>query len=426
MRRPLQLASLLALLACLIVIATGFGSAASGASTCPVEPPASSPLKLGLSASGTSIVVLSAPAGTATIDFAEMKDTQADGIVYAPKGVKYPLAAPLVPAAGLPVVDGHARDATGKELGTWAGRIETHAAAPPPPPPSTFQPGIVSNAEPDYVAVSTLGAHLARVGFSLGETNLALHVGTVASTLAKSGTALQPLIGFAGRMPTAAEARSLGAVAAAVPLVKRFEFGNETSYGYQYGDTYSAASYKARARAYALRVKEAAEAVSPYGDGIEAQADDGGSGSANWVNEMFAAVPTLASYVAGWVVHPYGTGGPGKVERMIADLAARGETKLPIDVTEFGISTDNGRTLSDNYGFPTNLTYAAAAKLLPEAVAKIVKIAGPRLRSFLVYQGRDQKPSGTTTGRESYFGALQSNGTAKGAYTTAVKALLAE
>ena len=36
--------------------------------------------------------------------------------------------------------------------------------------------------------------------------------------------------------------------------VQQIEFGNETSYGYQYGDTWSDASYANRAEQYATRL----------------------------------------------------------------------------------------------------------------------------------------------------------------------------
>jgi hypothetical protein len=348
MRRPFQLAALLALVACLVLALTGSLGSASAASTCPVEPPP-----------------------------------------------------------------------------------QEEPAPPPPPvePPASsgLQPGLNLGIEAaDFTAAGTLGAHLARVEFGLSESELLPHIQAVAALLAKTGTTLQPLIGFYGRVPSAAEAQRLGAVAKAVPSVKRFEFGNETSYGYQYGDGSSSASYKARARSYAVLVKEAAVAVSPYGDVVLAQAEDGGSGTSVWVDEMFASVPALSSYVGGWVIHTYGTGGPAKLERMIAQLAKHGETKLPIDVTEDGIASDNGRSLSNNFGFPTNLTYAQAGQLLTEHVSKLEKIAGSRLRSFLLYQDRDQKATGTSSEREAYFGALQRNSASKGAYTTAVKALLAE
>ena len=45
--------------------------------------------------------------------------------------------------------------------------------------------------------------------------------------------------------------------------------------------------------------------------------------------------------------------------------------------------------------------------------------------AFYLYQAHDQAATGTQTGREYYFGALQQRGQAKGAYTTEVKADLA-
>ena len=50
---------------------------------------------------------------------------------------------------------------------------------------------------------------------------------------------------------------------------------------------------------------------------------------------------------------------------------------------------------------------------------------GNRLGAFFLYQAHDQHASGSQTGREAFFGATQSNGAAKGAYTTEVKSQLA-
>jgi hypothetical protein len=47
------------------------------------------------------------------------------------------------------------------------------------------------------------------------------------------------------------------------------------------------------------------------------------------------------------------------------------------------------------------------------------------MTDLYLYHVRDHAPSGASTGREEYFGALQSNDTPKGAYTTAVQTLIA-
>jgi len=148
----------------------------------------------------------------------------------------------------------------------------------------------------------------------------------------------QPLLlaGFEGRMPTEAEARNLARWAAefgpggsfwngrpdGALAVREIEFGNETSYSHQYGDTWSDQSYKDRAKLYATRFAQARAAIAATGRGVGmlAQADDGGTGSAAWVDGMFDAVPNLGQLVDGWSVHPYGPRGvwEPKLDRLIA------------------------------------------------------------------------------------------------------------
>ena len=398
-----------------------------------------------LSADKAIIEITGLPAGTEHIGVAVMQNPQGAGIKYL---VVPPSQTVYTPPAGDPVVDVQAWSGcckgTGQAIGGWAGRLQTipggeqpHEPPPPPlseeppveppheEPASSFTPGIVQGVESlDWQADSILRPKIARIEFGLSEAHLHEHVAACVAALAKTGTVLQPLLGFAGRVPTIVESRAGAQATANVLGIQRIEFGNETSYGYQYGDGSSSASYKARARAIAVDVKEAAIVSKPYSVGILDQAEDGGSGTSVWVDEQFAAVPNLPEYVSGWVIHPYGTSGPAKLERMISQLARHGETSKPIDVTEFGIATDNGRTLTDNYGWPRNLTYSQAASLLPEAVGKLHTIAKGRLRSFELYQGRDQAVTATSTNREAYFGALQRNDTAKGPYTTAAQALL--
>jgi hypothetical protein len=161
---------------------------------------------------------------------------------------------------------------------------------------------------------------------------------------------------------------------------------------------------------------------------VLAQADDGGSGSANWVNHMFDAVPRLGRMVAGWTVHPYGPRRrwQDKLHRLVRQTAARGASRrIPIDVTEYGISSDDGAPLTDNYGWPVNETYAQAASALRSTVSGMRSdpAIGPRLRLFMVYALYDQKPPRTSNEREHYFGVLRHDLAPKGAYTAAVRRL---
>jgi hypothetical protein len=183
---------------------------------------------------------------------------------------------------------------------------------------------------------------------------------------------------------------------------------------------------------YATRVAQAHAAIAATGRrvGVIAQADDGGSGSANWVNGMFDAVPNLGQLVDGWTVHPYGPRGvwEPKLRRLIAQTAARGApATIPIDVTEYGISSNNGQALTDNYGWPVNQTYAQAAAALESTVAGMRgdPAIGPRLRLFMLYQAHDLSSSLGANNRERFFGAVTSGMGEKGAYTQEVRELLA-
>jgi hypothetical protein len=114
------------------------------------------------------------------------------------------------------------------------------------------------------------------------------------------------------------------------------------------------------------------------------------------------------------------------MEETITDLAAHGDRTIPIDVTEWGLATDNGRALNSNFGFPVNLTYAEAATLMRQWATRFKTICAGRLRSFMIYQVRDQQRSGASTNREFYFGALQHEDQKKGAYTEAAQGLMKE
>ena len=196
-----------------------------------------------------------------------------------------------------------------------------------PPPVRGFSPGLVATADhrQSAVAIQKLGADIVRLEFDVGAPASALRASVDA--VARSGARPLLLAGFHGRIPTEAEARNLAGWAAEFGpggsfwngrpdghlAVRQIEFGNETSYSHQYGDTWSSQSYKDRAKVYATRVAQAHAAIAVTGRpvGLVAQADDGGTGSASWVDSMFDAVPNLGQLVDGWSVHPYGPRGGG-------------------------------------------------------------------------------------------------------------------
>ena len=313
---------------------------------------------------------------------------------------------------------------------------------------SGFEMGVVAGSAITWELpfIQKLSAHTARMEFAIGTP--ASQIEPIVEAYAKAGIRPLLLAGFDGTMPSTSEARNLASWAAdlgpggnfwkgktlpAGTAVTDIEFGNETSYSYQYSDTsgtsawYSLGSYATRAQTYAQRFKEAYEAVHAVNPsvGLLAQADDGDSGSSEWVRNMFRAVPNLGQMVAGWTIHPYSPEWQTRIDRMLSQLQAAGApSTTPIYVTEWGLSTDNGRCLEDNYGYNPCMTYQEAATTLQSTVSTMRARYGARLAAFYLFQARDQRATGTSTEREGYFGALQSNEQPKGTYTTAVQSLL--
>ncbi|MEA2379905.1 MAG: hypothetical protein QOD13_3812 [Thermoleophilaceae bacterium] len=331
-------------------------------------------------------------------------------------------------------------------------RFRTRGSAPPAPRQLTlrgvkgFKPGLVGTADHgrSALAAKRLGADIVRLEFEIGTPPASLRAGVAA--VADQGAQALLLAGFHGRMPTEAEARNLAGWAAEFGpggsfwngrpdgqlAVRQIEFGNETSYSYQYGDTWSDQSYKDRSKLYATRFSQAQAAIGATGRevGLLAQADDGGTGSAAWVDGMFDAVPNLGQLVDGWTVHPYGPRGSWepKLDRLIAQTAANGAPgTIPIDITEYGLSTNNGIALNDNYGWPVNLTFAQAGSALDSTVAEMRADAaiGPRLRLFMLYSAYDLGASLGPNARERFFGALSDTLADKGGYSTEARELFA-
>jgi hypothetical protein len=319
---------------------------------------------------------------------------------------------------------------------------ETTSPAPSSPAtPGSFElglvPGSLASTEPGLI--HGLGAHSVRMETPIG------HVPSWFESrfeeYAKVGIRIMPLSTFEGTMPTPEQAKSLGAWAAAYgpggtfwqgksypasTAMTTIEFGNESSYTYQYSDN-SPSAVASRAQTYALRFKEAYEAIHAANPnvGLLAQADDGDTGNSIWVENLFKAVPNFGQIVAGWTVHPYGPKWATRIDALISQTQASGaSSSIPIYVTEWGVASDNGRCLSNNYEWNDCMTYGEAATALTSTVTGMLARYGSRLRAMYLYQAQDLGASGSSSDREMYFGATQSNGAAKGAYTTAVQSLL--
>ncbi len=281
-----------------------------------------------------------------------------------------------------------------------------------------------------------LGAKLVRIEFTI-ETAPA-QMESVIAAYAAQGIRVLLLATFRGTLPTPAQAQSLAEWARTYGpggtfwashtggqlAVQSIEFGNETSYGYQYGDEPGDSSYRERAENYARRFKEAAEAIAATGIhvGLLAQADDW---TGDWVNGMYAAVPNLSRYVAGWTIHPYHHW-RSRLEDLLEQTAAHGApASIPIDITEWGLPADNGRCLEKYGEYNPCMSDGEAASILRSTVSEMRQMLGGRLGMFILYQVHDLAPSGTTIDSEDYYGALQQELQPKGEYTTAVQALLA-
>jgi hypothetical protein len=322
----------------------------------------------------------------------------------------------------------------------------TEVTTPPsesPPAASTsssFQPGLNSGWEPtwDVEGAAKLGAKLVRLDVGIEQSPQSME--PIVADYAAKGIEVEFLADFYGSMPTTAEADNLATWAKTFGPGGTFwakrtdgqlaatmiEFGNETSYSYQYSND-TTAGYASRAQTYALRFKEAAIAIHAAnpGVGLLAQGDAGNAGG-TWIENMFKAVPNLGQYVAGWTIHPYGPGWRPRIEALVRETAAQGApSSIPIDITEWGLTTDNGGCLTENYGWNRCMTYSEAAEVLTRTVSEMRQVLGSRMGLFMLYQVRDKDAPGATDEREAYFGALQHELQPKGAYTTAAQALMA-
>lgn len=334
---------------------------------------------------------------------------------------------------------GGSTEGTGNKSG---GSTEPSEPSNPSGTGGQLELGINAGSALDYELpfIQKLGAHTARMAFGVNESVSAME--PIIEAYARAGVKPLLLACFTGYVPNSTEAKNVANWAAAFgpggtfwqgkhfpasDAVTDIEFGNETNYSYQFSED-TPAAYATRAQTYATRVKEAQESIQAThtGVGILAQGGLGNAGPA-WMQNMFKAVPNLGQLIAGWTIHPYGPNWEQQIDATISAAQAAGApSTVPIYVTEWGLSSDNGRCLEYNFGFNDCMTYSEAASTLASNVAAMRAKYGSRLGGFYLYQAHDQKPTGGSTEMEGYFGGLQSNGEPKGAYTTEVESLFAE
>jgi hypothetical protein len=305
-------------------------------------------------------------------------------------------------------------------------------------PPDPFQLGIVAGTDPAEPAMAALvHAKLVRVDWDISTP-----AGRLAPTIAayaRRGIRVLPLATFTGRMPTLRQAQHLGAWAAMYGpggsfwahrrdgrlAVRDIEFGNETAYEYQYRRN-SPAQYAARAVAYATRAEQAIHAIRDAnpGVGLLVQADQGDTGSDAWVANVLGSERSLATEATGWTIHPYQPDWRERMDRARRQLRAHGVLRPRLYVTEWGLSTDGGRCLDDNYGWNRCMGYHQAARTLRRVVGGMRARYGDGLGVVIVYAIRDSLASGSSHKRDGYFGAFHSRGAVKGAYTRELRSLL--
>lgn len=331
----------------------------------------------------------------------------------------------------------------------WATEVRlTYPAAPEPAPAGPFIAGVNAGSAHTWELpfLGKIGARTARLEFEI-DTPVA-DLASDIENYAKAGIRPLLLAGFQGRAPTQAESARLADWAAAYGPGGTFwagkgypasvaptqiEFGNETSYSWQYSqlagddDWPHSAFFKGIAADYARGVKAAALAIRSANPRVGLLVvGEQASGWTTWMDTMFETVPELASYVDGWTIHPYGPGWQKRMDDLIAQAAHHdAPSSIPLWVTEMGLSTDGGRCLSDNYGWDKCMSSSAAASTLNATVAAMTGRYASRLAAVYLYQAHDLRQPGASNDREGYFGALTLDGESKGAYTDAVKSFLA-
>ena len=307
------------------------------------------------------------------------------------------------------------------------------AATPPAPGARPFQVGVVGSEDPASIdQLTSLGARVARAEFTPDTTveQLAPLVGT----LAARGIRLQPLVGWEDGTP-APDLTPVARWAAA--------FGPRGTFWGGRSDATADPGHRARERELeVLQVRRGRPSRStghwPPPTAAAPRTRRGPSTpltprSASWsswspataarrpgsTTPLAAGGPDLVRLLHAPVIHAYGPDWRRKLDENFRFLARRG-VHQPYAMTEWGIASDDGADLDDNYDWPTDLTDDQAAGLLTTAVGEMSALPN-ELGQVLLFQLHDQREPGTDTDREHYFGLLRLDGSPKTAYTAAAR-----
>jgi hypothetical protein len=302
---------------------------------------------------------------------------------------------------------------------TWASEVAvsyTLTEPPPPPPASGLVIGLTGTA--DWLPMLRAGldqTHARTVRLEAGRMSTTAAKDAAIATARAEGA--QPEVLYTNRSTSPstirADALRYGPTSTSSLPLLYVELGNEDSYSYK-GATATTA------RTYGDQAEAVADALIGTGVKLIVQADDALYNSVtNWVANVYATFPNVDDHpgVGGWVIHPYGPSYLARINRLIAQTTAQGApASFPIFVTEYGLASDNGRCLSDNYGWDRCMTYAEAATTL-RGVVNDVRANAPAVVQFFIYHEIDAAPPGASSDREAYFGAIRRDGSPKPGYT---------
>lgn len=331
--------------------------------------------------------------------------------------VEWPIGGPMdtriyrsVPASTLavPAKPGYRYGGRAFTTSAWATEVEC-----PPLSPVRYAVGVHTGArEFDYTAARVLGARLVRVGglsATMSRDDLAKIVGRYQAL----GARVIALVDFNGAAPSVQDCANLGTWAL-IPGLEAIEFGNEP---WQQNEAWDYAQYARSYKAAQIAVR----AVNPKVPVLACA--DSARRSHRPGFEVLKALKALGCIPDGVQFHPYGPAYlTSRLWELNRDLAEVGWPHIPKWATEVGIATDGGLLLSDNYGWPVDLSYGAAANLLDQIVRNL--LGAGAVHRVVMYMGTDYRAHGETSQREHYFGLTTYANGEKGGLTAAARSLL--